>query len=809
MKRRRGITDAAPAEESQAGGKSLEAIFAAYVRPAILTLATALLVSTPLIPSESIISDGSGASWHLMWLALAFASLVGSALITASSHRWTWADLCVGLLVGWHLLSAYLCDGNQRHAWNAAWQWGAYGALAIVLRQQLTTAKETRAIVAVMIALSLAVSLHAFYQYGYSQPLVRAQYKKNPEAILQQMQQMGIDTAPGSPGRSLAENRINSREPMAEFALTNSLAGFLLPWMLIGLAVAFWSVQQSPNWKTVAACLVIAVILAGVLVLTKSRTAWLAAAGGCALILLYGRRSGWQLDWRWPAGIAAAVMVIGLIAVAAKGLDAEVLSESPKSVLYRLEYWRATAALIADEPLFGVGPGNFQERYANHKLPQASETVADPHNFLLEVWSTAGTPALLALLALMFATAWQLSRRGASDPTSKLTEDGPATGEMQISHFAIYAGAVVGLLLAGILGFIAFLPLETTRDATLDASRDSSLGVPIVWLTGFVSFLFCFVALKDWVERGELPRSAVIIALIALLVNLLAAGAAIFPGVVNAAWLLWAIALRRDVAVATSSATTSPEVRWLPAIHLAAAALAVAAMFGCYYTEYQPVFNGRMLLMEAGAARQSGHYSQAESLLDQAIAADPWSPDPWRSLAELRLGAWLARPLQKHWGPFTDALEKFKQKTPHHYTQHQQRGDWLLLASRRIKSGEHLQSAAEAYEAAIRCYPNSAFLHAQLASAYAEQERTADARREADEAARLDALCPHQEQKLEKRLLHDPHWPPRAKLPAGITETPKSAAEVVAKLRGLERSQQDPVLLDPALLGPIRRSSQP
>ena len=53
--------------------------------------------------------------------------------------------------------------------------------------------------------------------------------------------------------------------------------------------------------------------------------------------------------------------------------------------------------MIADHPLFGIGPGQFQQFYARYKLPEASETIADPHNFLLEIWSTAGTPALRSL----------------------------------------------------------------------------------------------------------------------------------------------------------------------------------------------------------------------------------------------------------------------------------------------------------------------------------------------------------------------------------------------------------------------------
>jgi hypothetical protein len=67
-------------------------------------------------------------------------------------------------------------------------------------------------------------------------------------------------------------------------------------------------------------------------------------------------------------------------------------------------------AMIRDYPWTGCGPGNFQGSYTRYKLPEASEVVADPHNFLMEIWATAGTPAALALLAILGCVAWQLLR---------------------------------------------------------------------------------------------------------------------------------------------------------------------------------------------------------------------------------------------------------------------------------------------------------------------------------------------------------------------------------------------------------------
>ena len=91
-------------------------------------------------------------------------------------------------------------------------------------------------------------------------------------------------------------------------------------------------------------------------------------------------------------------------------LDREVLSEAGKSLGYRLQYWQASWQMIREHPWLGCGPGQFQASYTRYKLPEASETVADPHNFLLEVWATAGTPAAVALVALLLVAAWQIVR---------------------------------------------------------------------------------------------------------------------------------------------------------------------------------------------------------------------------------------------------------------------------------------------------------------------------------------------------------------------------------------------------------------
>src|SRR4029078_10506938 len=199
------------------------------------------------------------------------------------------------------------------------------------------------------------------------------------------------------------------------------------------------------------------------------------------------------------------------------GLDMEVLSEAPKSVLYRLEYWQGTARVIVDHPLLGVWAGDFQEAYAAYKLPQASETVADPHNFLLEMWATAGTPAVLLLIALVLGFVVDLSVKmysgKQSDPADENLPVAPA-------NWIIFGGAAIGLLIAYIVATALGYPLQ-------DISK--AIPLPVVWLLGFPLLAAAWLLLDAWIARGELPLSSTVIPQIVLLINLLAAGAIVFP----------------------------------------------------------------------------------------------------------------------------------------------------------------------------------------------------------------------------------------------------------------------------------------
>jgi tetratricopeptide (TPR) repeat protein len=216
-----------------------------------------------------------------------------------------------------------------------------------------------------------------------------------------------------------------------------------------------------------------------------------------------------------------------------------------------------------------------------------------------------------------------------------------------------------------------------------------------------------------------------------------------------------------------------------PAAAVAMLAAALALALACLFTEYQPVLRSRAALAEALYHLQRGDPNQAQAAAEQAAAADRWSPEPWRMLAELHLGRWLASGDSAHRQAFEAAAQRFTSLHPRHHQAWQSRGNWYLSAWRKSKQDSDLRSAIEAYRQAVVCYPNHAAHHAQLAWALhlAGEDRLA-----AEEAARAKALddrMPHREQKLSRQRVFDPEL-----TAAGSTASATNSAEqIVERLR--------------------------
>jgi tetratricopeptide (TPR) repeat protein len=788
-----------------------------------LGAAVLLIVATVLIPGDSVAAAlGTGVMLVMLWLVLLVAWLATGLPRPQFEIRVGWTDAAIGVLLLLHSLSAVAVvvtgQGSARPELNMMWQWVSFGVTFFLIRQLVRSRAECRALCAVMIGLAVALSMHGYFQYAYSLPLMRAEYAANPDKVARDN---GIDAPAGSPPRKQFESRLSSVEPMATFALTNSLAGYLAPWLVaaLGIALATWPKGDAVGWaflpvhderknetegtreteetgrnahptgiahalqKLLSTKLTTlegvgtgAVLIAGCLLLTKSRTAYLATGVGVLLLALYGRPRGWRLDWRIPVFGAAALVLLLVAAIVAGGLDAAVVGEAPKSVLYRVQYWQATAAMIADYPLLGCGPGNFQETYTAYKLPEASETVADPHNFLFEVWATAGTPALVALLAVFGCFVWQLWRATDSEVRRTANEGTEAEDKRSADSIrTVYIGALVGVLFAYPCGWLVGYPLE-------EVALPLGVRLPAIWLVGLPVAAACVALLHGWVEHGAVPLAALVVALVVLLVNLLAAGGIGFPGVAQSMWVLLALSL--CAAEVRQPLTTLPRG---PAIMAVLAALLLVA--ACHFTFYNPVLTGRGELAAGDQLIKERKFGEAESRFRLAARIDPYSAEPWQQLAQLSLGRWRGSREQQQFETFEQAVEEVRRRAPRSNKVHKEIGDWYLAAFRDSGDAALAVKAAESYREAVRLYPNGNLVRAQLAWALYLAGEKAAAAQEAGEALRLDALNPHSEQKLAAQQVFDP--PPSGEPPANSPPAPdtSNAEQLMHRLRTAEQSR--------------------
>lgn len=681
---------------------------------------TALFVLRPLYPSESVAAEGDGLPVVMMWLLALTMWAILVARGSLSRVRFGWPDLAVVLLVLWHSVSALwaVAYESPRPALNMLWEWIGLGIAFFLARQAFSSPRQRRAVGAVMVALAVVVSVYGLYQYSVELPAARAMYKQSPDEVLRDA---GLWFPPGSQGREMYEQRLASLEPMATFALTNSLAGFLAPWAMVVLGVSVIGATHFSGRQRIAiASLLIPLGLC--LLLTKSRSAYLACLCGAVAFAAIAVGGRWAvLRSRRSLLVAGIVLVLigGAIAgaVTVGGLDVEVLSEAPKSLGYRLQYWQASAEMIRDMPLLGCGPGNFQNRYTAYKLPEASEEISDPHNFLIEVWATAGTPAALALLVAGGAfcvCVFHSPRKEDEGPCETERDIKPGTPEA----FPIFLGAAGGMLLAIPVGAMSAAP-----PTWLVPLAGLPVGALVLWV------------LSRWIARGgdspmfwALPAGT-------LLIHLGFSGGIAFPGVATGLWLLLALALN---AAACGERTTRPRIG---AMALGGGVVLLAA---CYLTGYQPTIVARTYLQRA--------YAGEGNVLDsvrKAAEADPWATEPRDLLADLLQQQWLAQPNADTLADFDRAVDRTLVRAPRSASLNHKFGLAYLECFARSPEQHLLDRAIRLLESAVSLYPNSCQKRADLAEAYLLAGDRAGYEHERDEALRLDSLTPHSDKKLK------------------------------------------------------------
>ncbi len=292
-------------------------------------------------------------------------------------------------------------------------------------------------------ALALPIAVYGALQYAILLDMTRAEIQADKAGAL-------LKTGSSEQDYEALLQRTKSKRVFSTFALPNNLAGFLL--ILIPPSIALCVSARRGPARAVTGAAVLAMLVG--LFLTFSKGGWLAAAA-VLLIFLITKGRLWLARRRMI--LTAAVLGTVIVCAAAIGLSPDLRhrltamrGELGGSARVRAEYWSAGLSMWTSHPILGVGPGNFQNHYMQHKSV-AAEDVKTAHNDYVQILAECGPFALLAYAAFWLLLLrpsvplrgfFQLRGREPETQNSKLeTQDTPPRGLFTAAGLAGIAAA--------------------------------------------------------------------------------------------------------------------------------------------------------------------------------------------------------------------------------------------------------------------------------------------------------------------------------------------------------------------------------
>jgi len=225
-------------------------------------------------------------------------------------------------------------------------------------------------------------------------------FEADPESILRAQ-----GWAPGSTNAQLFERRLRQAEATGWFGFANaygSMMAALVPGLL-GVCIAGFASARRGERQSGEPGFVLLLALGALvgLALSGSKGAWGAGVVGVALLgmLIARPKLPGAVTRSLPVvALALPIFVLGLVVV--RGLIGERIGEL--SIYFRWQYLTGAVRIVADHPLFGVGPDGFKDAYLVAKPPTSPEEVESPHSLFLDWVSTLG------VLGLAWVMAWWL-----------------------------------------------------------------------------------------------------------------------------------------------------------------------------------------------------------------------------------------------------------------------------------------------------------------------------------------------------------------------------------------------------------------
>jgi len=380
----------------------------------------------PMTAALQTVSDPSPVRTLVFDLAILLAAigwLVARALGPGYRYRKTGLEWGVGLIA---MAAAFSCAfaGHKRLAMNATLDWLCFPLLAIVLVQLLRERWQRRVLIAAVIATGCVQALQCIDQYfvGFDDTWAQYQEIKNDFWARQ-----GVDL--DSSKVELFERRMQAREASGFLPHSNLTGSYLALCAFVAMGLLTTRLLRTRDTKDLVllAARVLLVVGFGVAIYTtRSLGALVASIVGiafCAVLYLFrdwiDAHRGRTLLVGWLIALAGVGSLVGY------GLTYDRLPHM--SLTFRWQYWKASASLIADHPVTGVGRENFGRHYLQYKTIDSPEEVANPHDLFVQAASDWGLPGLAGLLIAVVGVSRVLARKRGTEQKKGDPGDGGAT----------------------------------------------------------------------------------------------------------------------------------------------------------------------------------------------------------------------------------------------------------------------------------------------------------------------------------------------------------------------------------------------
>jgi hypothetical protein len=560
-------------------------------------------------PAQPLSNEGYSIILSSALLAIAGLWWLGCAL----RRQWTWRPVGSGLGILLFALATAIGIKVASHTRNAvtdAVTMLAAMAAGLVLVQLLDRPHRVRITLAVLAALGTVQLYQCSEQATSSNAMLIEQYEKDPAG---QLSALGIE--PGSFQQSLYEHRLYSKDIRGFFLTSNSAGSFLLLCLAAAVALTVQTRSIAPGSNRTMAIVLLGLIIAALLAamaIVQSKGAIGAMVIGVGLFLAWRWFGGWIFKRRTILTIAIVFSILlGVGAIIHTGLQQGRLPGG-NSTLVRWQYWQSACQMIGDHPLTGVGGGNFGTHYPRYKLPEALETVQDPHNFVLSMLAQTGP---LGLLGFLLAIGWPIVRdryRSGASPVSSVPEMKPASPLPMI---------LAGAFLCAVLLFIRpfFVAAET-----VEGDKQWFLYV-YLYLTPAIVFACALLIVGAAAHRVQsdtrTDETATVIldcGIIAVLVANLVDFAIFEPGVWTALWILLACRI--------TMRPSQPIHLYRSPITVRVLMVASLVIVGRGYGEwiFKPVVLGGQ---QAQAAMRASTAKESLTRLNAVVNIDPLNPD--------------------------------------------------------------------------------------------------------------------------------------------------------------------------------------